>query len=156
MSRRSFILRAAAIAALAALSAALFVVGKGHTVYFDTRAATIDGAQYKAPDMTAVSIDGGEVEEMGRAERAIRLVVGARHTVLAESLSGDDAKAERELRLPLAWSDVIISIPALLAGLPDDKVVLPYVSLERVSGPVEQTIMQTDQEMIDSQAPATE
>lgn len=153
MTRKTLILRMTALLAVVALSIGLYVIGKGHTVYFDTRAATVDGVKYKAPDMTAVSIDGGEIEEMGRAERAIRMVVGAKHTVLAESLSGDDAKAERELRLPLAWSDIIISIPALLAGLPDDKVVLPYVSLERVADPVEQTIMQTDQEMLDSQVP---
>ncbi len=144
MTRKSLLLRGGAVLFLLLLSVFLFVVGKGHNVYFDTRAVTVDGVEYDAPDTTAVSIDGGEAEEMGRAERAVRSVVGARHTVLAESLAGDDARAERKVRLPLGRTDVIISIPALLAGLPDDKVVLPYVSFAQAAERMEQMTMQED------------
>ena len=145
MTRRSLALRSAALMIVALLSVWLFIIGKGHNVYFDTRAVTVDGVEYGAPDTTAVSIDGGEVEEMGRAERAIRSVVGARHKVLAESLAGDDARAERVVKLPLDQTDVIISIPALLAGLSDDQVVLPYGSFAQAVESGGQTDMPGDE-----------
>jgi hypothetical protein len=138
MTRRSLVIRSSLLALILALSVWLYFAGKGHTVYFDTRAITIDGIEYRAPDTTAVSIDGGEVEEMGRAERALRTVMGPSHLFAAESLAGDGKAAKARIRIPVGMDEAILSVPALLAGLPPDKIVSPFAAPSAASSDEEE------------------
>ncbi|MBL8967161.1 MAG: hypothetical protein JNG85_09130 [Spirochaetaceae bacterium] len=149
MTKRRIVARSSLAAAVLALSVALFLTGKGHTIYLDTNSVGEGDAKLRAPELSAVYVDGSdEPEEMGRAERAIAMVMGARHVIRVESLDGDEKKASRTIRIPLAWSEVVVSIPAIMAGAGDEAVLYRFTAPPRQDEPAELTIQQADSDVI--------
>ena len=127
MTRRSVIARSVALAAVLGLSAMMFVIGKGHAVYIDTNAITLDGVERAAPDTSIVTIDSLKEEDMGRAERSMVTVAGPRHKVRIESMAGDGKVHERTFTIPTSMDSVVLSIPAIIAGAPDRVVLTKFV-----------------------------
>ena len=127
MTRRSVIARSIALAAVLGISAWMFVIGKGHAVYLDTNAITLDGVERAAPDTSIVTIDSLKEEEMGRAERTMVNVAGPKHKVRIESMAGDGKVYERTFTIPTSMDSVVLSIPAIIAGAPDQVVLTKFV-----------------------------
>jgi hypothetical protein len=148
MSRRSLVARSALAAMIVALAVFLFLAGKGHVLYLDTNSLEAGGRALRAPELAAVSVDGAEPEEMGRAERVIVNVAGPSHEVSIEQLSGEGEKVVRKISLPTSWTEILISIPAILAGAGDELVVTRYVEPEAVDEPAERTVQQDESDVI--------
>ncbi|HOX32613.1 MAG TPA: hypothetical protein PLB91_09785 [Spirochaetales bacterium] len=128
MIRRRLVARSILAASIAALAVLLFVRGKGHILYLDTNAVELGERRLRAPELSAVFVDGKDAGEMGRAERVIAEVAGPRHEIRVEPLSGEGEAAARSLKLPAAWTEIVISIPALLAGEADELVVTRFAA----------------------------
>jgi hypothetical protein len=144
MTRNSFVQRAGLLICLVVLSCFLFYIGKGHTIYIDTNALTVDGKEYKSAETIEVSIDGKEAESMGRAERTMTLVGGPGHTITIEVVSGDERKVEQRFTLPTFMDSALVSVPAILAGLPEQHWVSAFVPASAEEASAEQ--MQHDEE----------
>ena len=138
MTSRSLVQRSCVLLGLAALSAFLFYIGKGHTLLVDTAAVTIDGREYSSAETVSVSIDGREPESMGRAERTLAQVGGPRHTITIEVVSGGDQKVEQRFTLPTFLDTALVSVPAILGGAPRQHWVTKYVAPPPEDAPAEQ------------------
>lgn len=134
---RSLIQRSAVLAGLALLSCYLFYTGKGHVLYLDTNAVTLDGKEYKAPETLEVSVDGKEAESMGRAERTMVTVGGPRHTLAIEVVSGGDQKLVQKITIPTFMREAKICIPAILGGAPAGAWVTPFLAEASADAPAE-------------------
>jgi hypothetical protein len=152
MMSRSFIQRSCLLLGLIALSAYLFYIGKGHTLLIDTNALTINGQEFKSPEMIEVSIDGKAAESMGRAERILVSVGGPQHTILIEVISGGDRKVEKRLVVPTFMDTAVISIPAILGDAPAEYWLTHFTPPPMEEAPAEQMLFEKDAP--DAAAPA--
>lgn len=149
-TRRRRLLRAALLAAAVVLGAWLARTGRAHTLFLDNRAVTLGGREHPAPGTVEVSVDGGRSEELEAAERAMRQVVGPVHRLSIEVREGPGGprRVERELRLPFAWDAAVVSLPAALAGAPDEAVVTRWQAPPPEEAPAEQMIQQKDADVL--------
>lgn len=152
MTRRSLIQRSAVLLGLVLLSCCLFYTGKGHTLYLDTNAVTIDGKEYKSPETIEVRVDGREPESMGRAERTMVSVGGPRHTLAIEVVSGGDQKLVQRITLPTFVHELQVSIPAILGGAPPSAWVTRFQAAAAADTPAEK--MQSSEDPAEPATPA--
>jgi len=127
MTRRSLVARSLLAILLASLSVFLFLTGKGHVLYLDTNSIELGDRKLRAPELSLVILDGKEIGEMGRAERVIAEVAGPSHAIRVEPLDGGEPTVRR-LRLPVGRTELVVSIPAIVAGEADELVVTPFVA----------------------------
>lgn len=138
MKIRSLIQRTALFLGIVLLSVYLYHAGKGHTLLIDTRAITVDGVEFSAPDSIAVSVNGSDEEFMGRAERLMVDVMGPRHRIRIEDLSGGIGIVEAVFEIPTRMRTAIVSVSAILGSTPKVLWVAEFVPPPREAAAAEQ------------------
>ncbi|MGP1418316.1 MAG: DUF6672 family protein [Sphaerochaetaceae bacterium] len=137
---KTFWYRTALIAVLVLLAVLMFVIGRQHSILIDNKAIEIDGAEHKAFSLCQVRIDGLEEKELARRDRIEVKVQGQRHKITLSYVdsSNNDKTLEVRFRVPLGEDMVLISLPALAAGLEQGKWLSPFKSMT-ISNETEQT-----------------
>ena len=109
---------------LVCVGAAMMVIGRGHTVYFDNKTLEeYQGQTYKAAHKIVVTVKGEEVAKLGARERGMSVWIGQNFKMVLEvtqEKGGEPAIHEIDLKLPYDMDGIIINLPAVLAGLPED------------------------------------
>ena len=109
---------------LAAIAGTMMVIGRGHTVYFDNKTLEdYQGQAYKAANRVVVTIKGEEVAKLGARERGMAVWIGQNFRMTLEvtqEKGGEPEIREISLKLPYNMDGVIVNLPAMLAGLPED------------------------------------
>ena len=124
MKGKTLIIRLAVLAVAAALAAAMMVIGRGHTLYFDNK--TIEdyqGQEYKAFERVVVTVKGEEVAKLGKRERGMATWIGQSFKMTLEitEKKGDEPRTEEvSIQLPYGVDGIVINLPAYLAGLPEE------------------------------------
>lgn len=124
MRGKTLLIRIAALAVCAALAAAMMVIGRGHTLYFDNK--TIEdyqGQEYKAFERVVVTVKGEEVAKLGKRERGMATWIGQSFKMTLEitEKKGDEPRTEEVcIQLPYGVDGIVINLPAYLAGLPEE------------------------------------
>ena len=135
-NKRRFFFRLGAVLILAAVAAVMMVIGRGHTVYFDNKTITVDGQEYPAFQRAEVYVNGERVARLSKKERGLATCVGQSITFSLEitEKKGDEPKhVDATIRLPYAVDGTVVSLPAYLAGLPEEawrSVFVPQVQQE--------------------------
>ena len=123
MRGKTLLIRLAALAVCIAVAAAMMVIGRGHTLYFDNK--TIEdyqGQEYKAYERVVVTVKGEEVAKLGKRERGMATWIGQSFKMTLEitEKKGDEPRTE-EIAIQLPYSvDGIVINPAYRADLPED------------------------------------
>jgi hypothetical protein len=127
---KKFWLRAAAVAFLILLGVVMFFVGRQHSILVDNKAIEIDGVSYKALDVCEVSIDGGDPEELVPRDRIQVDVMDQHHTLVVSytDANWDEKKIKIRFTTPVKEEMMVLSIPAVVAGLPMDKCLTHFES----------------------------
>ncbi|HMM31470.1 MAG TPA: hypothetical protein PKB13_06795 [Clostridia bacterium] len=134
-AKRKFLFRAGAIVILLLIAGAMFIVGRGHTVFFDNKAIEYNGQTYAAPYKVVVIVDSEQAAKLYDKERGKAICIGQKFTMSLEITKvkgGNEETSTITLDLPYNMDGIIINMPALLAGLPEEA----YLS-EFISAPVE-------------------
>lgn len=124
MRGKTLLIRIAALAVCVALAAAMMVIGRGHTLYFDNK--TIEdyqGQEYKAFERVVVTVKGEEVAKLGKRERGMATWIGQSFKMTLEitEKKGDEPRTEEvSIQLPYGVDGIVINLPAYLAGLPEE------------------------------------
>lgn len=124
MRGKTLLIRIAALAVCAALAAAMMVIGRGHTLYFDNK--TIEdyqGQEYKAFERVVVTVKGEEVAKLSKRERGMATWIGQSFKMTLEitEKKGDEPRTEEvSIQLPYGVDGIVINLPAYLAGLPEE------------------------------------
>lgn len=123
MKIRKWVIRIAVIAVFIAIGALMMVIGRGHTVYFDNKSVEYEGVEYDAFHKVDVSVKGERVARLYEKERGSTTTIGQKFkmdlVVTADAESGE-AGYSISLTLPYSIDGVIINLPALLSGLPEE------------------------------------
>ena len=132
----SFFVRLAVVVVVILLAVFLYHYGKQHTVYVDNRTIEIDGVSYKALDWAEVSVDGRDSQEYSPRTRREETVIRQKHTihVVYEDEDFNQFEVDAEFTVPLNETQVVLSLPALVAGLEEDQYITEFVPMAQQLG----------------------
>ena len=118
-SRRQLLFRAGALLLVLGIAAAMFVIGRGHTVYFDNKTIDSNGQSYEAFHRVEVYVNGERVARLGKKDRGMAETMGQKFDMtlkVTEEKGMDPESYDVHLNLPYGMDGILINIPALLGG----------------------------------------
>ena len=119
----SILFKVGTVVVLLAIAAVMFVVGRGHTVYFDNKKLEYNGTTYDTPYKVVV-IDGEEqIGKLYDKERAMTTAIGQTLDItfkITQEKGGDETIVAYRFALPYNMDGIIINLPGLFAGLPEE------------------------------------
>ena len=108
---------------LVAVAAAMMVIGRGHTVYFDNKTLEdYQGQTYKAFEKVVVTVKDEQVAKLAKRDRGMSIWIGQNFKMILEvtrEKGGEPEIHEIDLKLPYSVDGIVINLPALLAELPE-------------------------------------
>ncbi len=114
------------------------VIGRGHTIYFDNKTLEdYNGQEYQAAHKVVVTVKGEEAAKLGKRDRGMAAWIGQNFKMTLEvtQKKGDEPEIkEFSLKLPYGVDGIVINLPALLAGLPEDAWFSEFVPAEIETG----------------------
>ena len=129
-NKRQLIFRIAALAIILAIAAAMFVVGRGHTIYFDNKTLEYNGQEYKAFHKVKVIVDGKEAAKLSERDRGMADIMGQTLSMtleITDEKNGTPHSHKVSMGVPYNMDGIIINIPALMAGQPEDAYLSEFV-----------------------------
>lgn len=126
----SILFKVGTVVLLLAIAAVMFAIGRGHTVYFDNKKLEYNGQTIDTPYKVVV-IDGGEqVGKLYDKERAMTTVIGQTLDItfkITQEKGGDETIVSYRFALPYNMDGIIINLPGLFAGLPEEAYLSEFV-----------------------------
>ena len=122
-SRRQLLFRAGALLIILLVAALMFVIGRGHTVYFDNKTAEYNGQTYEAFYKVIVTVDGEQVAKLSKRDRGMANTMGQSFQMTLEITDEKGAQPHSHkvsMHLPYNMDGIILNLPELMAGLPAD------------------------------------
>ena len=119
MKAKSILAKLLALAVVIGIAAAMFVIGRGHTVYFDNKTLEVDGVVYQAPYQIQVFVNDESVGKLKEGDRGMVSTMGQDFQMILHITPEKDAKktgSAVSLKLPYNMDGIIINLPALLQG----------------------------------------
>ena len=121
---RKIIFRILALAIVIAIAACMFVIGRGHTIYFDNKELTgPDGTVYEPWYNIEVLVDGKRVANLSAGDRGMVETMGQDFSMEVKLTRQKDGKRQGGtigLKLPYNIDGIIYNLPAMLAGAEED------------------------------------
>lgn len=129
-SKRSLIFRILALVVVLALAVCMFIIGRGHTIYFDNKKADYDGKTYEAYYKVSVITDKDNVSKLSDGDRGMADIMGQTLTMTLEITDEKGAEPHSHrvsMPVPYGMDGIIINIPTLMAGLPTDAYMSEFI-----------------------------
>lgn len=147
-NKRQLLFRICAVAIVLAIAAAMFVIGRGHTVYFDNKETDYQGQKVQSFYKVTIVKGGERVAKLSAGDRGTTDIMGQTLTMTVEITDQKDAQPHAHkvsMNVPYNMDGIIINIPALMAGLPQDA----YLSEFIITAPAEEEDDSQEEEGID-------
>ncbi|MCQ2437618.1 MAG: hypothetical protein MJ099_04415 [Clostridia bacterium] len=135
--------RIGAVLLLLAIAAVMLVIGRGHTVYFDNKTLETESGTYEAIRKITVNVGGERVAKLGAKERGMATTIGQSITfelVIQREKNGDEETVEYTLKLPYSMDGIIVNLPALLEGQPEEVYLSEFI-------PAPEPVTEEDEEL---------
>ena len=129
-NKRKLLFRVAAILIVLAIAAVMFVIGRGHTVYFDNREAAYSGKTAEPFYSVKVTVGDQKPSKLKSGDRGMAEIMGQKFTMTVEitDKEGDAPHAHKvSMAVPYNMDGILINIPALMAGLPQEAYLSEFV-----------------------------
>ena len=132
MNKRRLLFRLGAIALLVVIAACMMVIGRGHTVYFDNKAMEYQGKTYEAPYKVTVMVKGEQAAKLYEKERGSATNIGQTFEMtlrVMQEKGGSEKESTYRFKIPYSMDGIVVNIPGLMAGLPEEATMSEFVSL---------------------------
>ena len=142
--KRSLIFKIGTLAVILGIAACMFVIGRGHTVYFDAKTIEYNGETLEPGYRTAIFVNGERVARLSAGDRGMATWIGQNFKMTVEVTPEKGADAvpyEISLKLPYNMDGVVLNVPALLAGAPEEVYLSEFVSLAVEASSTEEEIV---------------
>ncbi len=103
------------------IAALMFLIGRGHTVYFDNKTAESGGTEYSAFQRVEVYVNGERAAKLSKRDRGMATWIGQHFKMELEVTRNKDDEPERipvAIELPYSMDGILVNLPELVAGLP--------------------------------------
>ena len=117
--KKRLIIRILVLAAVLGIAVLMFIIGRGHTVYFDNKKLEANGETIDSIYSVEVYVDGERVAKLRDDERGMTQTMGQNFSMelaVKKEKGGDASRMKVSLPLPYSMDGIIINIPALLSG----------------------------------------
>ena len=104
-AKRRLLFQILAVVLLVAIGYTMTIIGRGHTIYLDSKTLEYDGQTYKPAYKTVVYVDGQQVAKLYDKERGVAY----------------------NIPVPRKMDNVIINLPGFLAGLPEEAYLSEFI-----------------------------
>ena len=132
-NKRRLLFHILAVAVLILIAALMMLVGRGHTVYLDNKTLEYNGSTYEAPYKVTVTVNGEQAAKLYDKERGSATNIGQNFEMTLEVMrekGGSEVVSTHRCKLPYSMDGVVVvNIPGVLAGLPEDAWMSEFVSL---------------------------
>lgn len=149
-SKRRLLIRILAIVVVIAIAAAMFVIGRGHTVYFDNKKLEADGTTYEPMYQIEVFVNDKSVAKLKSGERGMVSTMGQDFKMVLHITKEKDAKKTGSavtMELPYNMDGIVINLPALLSGAPEEVYLSEFIAAPVVEDADEEVIVTDEFEM---------
>lgn len=128
--KRQLLFRVAAIIVILAAAAVMFVIGRGHTIYFDNKETSYNGQAVEAFYKVTVTVGEQKPSKLSKGDRGMADIIGQTLSMTVEitDAEGDKPHAHKvSMNVPYSMDGITINIPALMAGLPQDAYMSEFI-----------------------------
>lgn len=128
--KRMLLFRVLAVLLLLVIAAVMMVIGRGHTVYFDNVAMEYEGQTYTNPYRIDVYVKEERAAKLKEDERGMSPWTGANFKMtleITENKGDEPTTKDFEVKLPQNMDGIILNLPALLAGLPEEAYLSEFI-----------------------------
>ena len=130
-SNRKWIFRIAALLIVLVICVIMFIIGRGHTVYFDNTKLELNGKTIEPFHKVDVIVKGEKVAKLRAKERGMASCRGQSFDmdlVITEEKDGPSKTVHVGMGLPYNLDGIVINLPALMAGESEDVYMTEFVS----------------------------
>ena len=123
MKNKKWLFRAGTLVVILIIAAVMFIIGRGHTVYFDNKTAEYDGTEYAAFQRVNVLVNGERVAKLSKRDRGMATWIGQNFRMELEITKekGDEpVVVPVSITLPYHLDGIVVNLPQLIADLPQD------------------------------------
>ncbi|MBQ4513900.1 MAG: hypothetical protein II969_12970 [Anaerolineaceae bacterium] len=142
--KRSLIVKICTVVVILGIAACMFVIGRGHTVYFDAKSIEYNGETLKPGYRTAIFVNDERVARLEDGDRGMATCIGQNFKFRVEVTPEKGAEAvpyEFSIKLPYNMDGIVLNMPAMIAGAPESVYLSEFVSLAVESSPAEEEII---------------
>lgn len=142
--KRSLIAKICTVVVILGIAACMFVIGRGHTVYFDAKTIEYNGETLTPGYRTAIFVNGERVARLSDGDRGMATWIGQNFKCTVEVTPEKGAEAvshELSVKLPYNMDGIVLNMPALLAGAPESVYLSEFVSMAVESSSTEEEIV---------------
>ena len=118
-AKRRILIRLLFIVLLLAIAAVMFVIGRGHKIYFDNKDLTAGSESYKAFYKVEVFVNDVSVAKLNSGDRGMVSTMGQDFRMVLHITPKKDSKkvgSAVTLKIPYNMDGIILNLPALLSG----------------------------------------
>ncbi len=129
-NKKTWIYRFAALAAVLLVAAAMFIIGRGHTVYFDNKMPENVSGNVEVPYSIEVRVNGEKVSKLKDGDRGMAETMGQNFKMelyVTKEKGGKTSKVEVGMTLPYNMDGIILNLPAMLAGMDESQYLTEFI-----------------------------
>ena len=141
--KKRFFIRLATVLVLIGIAVLMYFLGRGHTVYFDNKKLDYNGTTYDTPYKVEVYVRGERVAKLYDKERGSSICIGANFKMelkVTQEKGGTETEETYSIKLPYDKDGVIVNLPGLMAGLPEDAWMSEFISTEEAQPEDEEVV----------------
>ena len=141
--KKRFFIRLATVLVLIGIAVLMYFFGRGHTVYFDNKKLEYDGVTYDTPYKVEVYVDGERAAKLYDKERGSSICIGANFKMelkVTQEKGGTETEETYSIKLPYDKDGLIVNLPGLMAGLPEDAWMSEFISTEEAQPEDEEVV----------------
>ncbi len=114
-----WVYRGIALLVILAIAVTMFIIGRGHTIYFDNKSAEVGGVTIETPYSIEVYVKGEKAAKLKAGERGMAETMGQTfdmQLVVTKEKGGTSSRINVSLPIPYNMDGVILNLPVMLAG----------------------------------------
>ena len=150
-NKRKLLFRIAALLIVLAVDGTMFVIGRGHTIYFDNKETSYNGQTVEPFYNVKVTVGDQKPSKLSKGDRGMAELMGQTLSMTIEitDAKGGTSHAHRvSMAVPYNMDGILINIPALMSGLPQDAYMSEFVIQEPEDSSADEEIITDELENI--------
>lgn len=152
--KKIWIYRGLALLVVIAIAALMFIIGRGHTVYFDNKTVEVGGQTIEAPYSIEVYVKGEKAAKLKSGERGMVDTMGQSfdmQLVVTKEKGGTSSRINVSLPIPYNMDGVILNLPVMLAGKGPEDYLSEFIPTPSTEIEDEEVITDETEELMDFQ-----
>ena len=150
MNKRKLLFRVGAILIILVIAACMFVIGRGHTVYFDNKETSYNGQTIAPYYKVTVTVGDQKPAKLSKGDRGMADIMGQKLSMTIEitDAEGDQPHAHKvSMGVPYNMDGIMINVPALMQGLPQDAYMSEFIIETPDTGSTDEEIVTDEFDM---------